>query len=166
MEYTVLGTCNTLRRHKICSRLHLSTTDHVNQNTVHARSSLLTCWCVNKERHEKYADMRGYTRTGIENRWFSGSVECVICFFTLRTHPNPSPRCHHPSQCFTVDIVRCQFGRHRPTLVCVNLKIFNHVHHWKIWYCPPVDDFFQIYHRHLGVLSQTGPPSFDQIDLR
>ncbi len=31
--------------------------------------------------------------------------------------PNPAPRCHRPSQCFTVDIVRCQFGRHRTTLV-------------------------------------------------
>ncbi len=40
----------------------------------------------------------------------------------LHTHsrlghaPNPAPRCHHPSRCFTVDIVRCQFGRHRSTL--------------------------------------------------
>ncbi len=42
--------------------------------------------------------------------------------------PNPAPRCHHPSRCFTVDIVRCQFGRHRPTLVLylffINIFLF------------------------------------------
>ncbi len=64
---TLLGPCNNLKRHDICSREHLSTTDHVNWNTVHARSSLLTSWCVNKERLAKYAE-RGYARTGIENR--------------------------------------------------------------------------------------------------
>ncbi len=76
---TVYWPCNNLRRHEICSRLDLSTTDHVNQNTVNAWSSFLMSWCVIKERHAKYAE-RGYAMSGIENRCFSGSVERVICF--------------------------------------------------------------------------------------
>ncbi len=44
--------------------------EHVNRNTVHAWSALLTSWLsesgVNKERHAKYAE-RGGARTGIEN---------------------------------------------------------------------------------------------------
>ncbi len=39
--------------------------------------------------------------------------------------PNPTPRCHRPSRCFTVDIVRCQFGKHRPTLICTATLLFQ-----------------------------------------
>ncbi len=55
-------------------------------------------------------------------------LEIVMCFpclsdygFTLRAQPltPPAPRCHRPSRCFTVDIVRCQFCRHRPTLLSI-----------------------------------------------
>ncbi len=124
-----VGTMHNLRRHEIYSRWHLSTTDHVNQNTVHAQSSLPTSWCVNKERHAKYAE-RGYARNGIENR-FSGSVEWMRYLFSVHTDsrfghtPNPAPWCQHPSCCFTEDIVRCQFGRHRPTLVRISYRLMS-----------------------------------------
>ncbi len=66
----------------------------------------------------------------------------VICFpcrseyrFTLQAHPLtpppcPAPKCHCPSQCFTADLVRCQFCRHRPTLVvtCIQCPVCPKLH--------------------------------------
>ncbi len=36
--------------------------------------------------------------------------------FCIRIHASGTPLTPPPESCFTVDIVRCQFGRHRPTL--------------------------------------------------
>ncbi len=53
--------------------------EHVNRNTVHSWSALLTSWLsesgVLTKRHEKYVERWG-ARTGIENRWFR--VICLV----------------------------------------------------------------------------------------
>ncbi len=60
----------------------------------------------------------------VSNR-YAFPVSFWIWIHALGTPPNSSLphalQCHHPSRCFTVDIVRCQFCRHRPTLLCIGL---------------------------------------------
>lgn len=49
------------------------------------------------------------------NVTFSGELVRYSRLTTTLT-PTPKQECYHPSQCFTVDIIICQYGGHHPTL--------------------------------------------------
>lgn len=49
------------------------------------------------------------------NVTFSGDLVSYSCLKMTLT-PTPKEECYHLSQCFTVDIIICQYGGHHPTL--------------------------------------------------